>query len=68
MHVQQLPESTLKNKSNYIAYHSVREGVSTGEWLPGYEPTDTNFSYLLTNPVPGGERRTRLVWVVMYYI
>ena len=35
-----LPESNLKKKSNSIAYHAVREGVATGEWLTGYEPTD----------------------------
>ena len=63
-----LPESTLKNKSNSIAYHAVREGVATGEWLTGYEPTDKNVSYLLTDTVPGGKRRTRIVRGVMYYI
>ena len=63
-----LPESTLKKKSNYIAYHAVREGVATGLWLTGYEPTDKNVSDLLTNPFPGGERRNRLVRGVMYYI
>ena len=52
-------ESTLKNKSNSIDYHAVREGVATGEWLTGYEPTDTNVSYLLTKPVPDVESRTR---------
>ena len=63
-----LPESTLKKKRNDIAYHAVTEGVTTGEWITGYEPTDTNVSDLLTNPVPGGKRRTRLVRGVMYYI
>ena len=63
-----LPESTLKNKTNYIAYHAVREGVANVEWLTGYEPADTNVSDLFKNPVPGGERRTRLVRGVMYYI
>ena len=47
-----LPESTLNKKSNSIAYHAVREVVSAGEWLTGYEPTDTNVSQLLTKPVP----------------
>ena len=56
-----LPESTLKKKINSIAYHAVREGVVTVEWLTGYEPTDKNVSDLLTKPVPGGERRNRLV-------
>ena len=50
-----LYESTLKKKSNSIAYHAVREGVTTGEWLTVYEPTDKNVSDLLTNPVPGGD-------------
>ena len=63
-----LPESTLKKKRNSIFYRAVREGVATGQWLPGYELTDTNVSDLLTNPVPGGKRRTRLVRGVMYYI
>ena len=63
-----LPESTLKKKTNSIAYHAVREGVATGEWLTGYEPTDTDVSDLLTNTVPGGKRRTRLIWGVMYYM
>ena len=62
-----LPESTSKKKSNSIDYHAVIEGVATGEWLTGYEPTDTNVSDLLTNPVPGRRRMTRLVRGVMYY-
>ena len=49
-----LPESTLKKKSNSIAYHAVREGVATGEGLTGYEPADTNVSDLLIKPVSGG--------------
>ena len=57
-----LHKSTLKKKSNYIDYHAVREVVATGEWLTGYEQTDTNVSDLLKNIVPGGERRNRLVW------
>ena len=47
-----LPESNLKRKINSIAYHAVREGVATGKWPTVYEPTDKNFSYLLTKPVP----------------
>ena len=63
-----LPESTSKKKRNSIAYHSVIEGVATGEWITGYEPTDKNVSDLLTKQFPGGERRTRLARGVMYYI
>ena len=56
-----LPESTLKKKSNSIDYHAIIEGVETGEFITGYEPTDSNVSDLLTKPVPGGKRTTRLV-------
>ena len=60
-------ESDLKENSNSIAYHAVREGVATVEWLNGYEPTDKNFSDLLTNSVPGGDRSTSLVRGVMSF-
>ena len=63
-----LLESTLKKKRYFISYHAVREGVATAEWLTGYEPTDKDVSYLLTNPVPGRERRTQLFQGVIYYI
>ena len=63
-----LPESTLKKKINSFVYHAVREGVVTGEWLTGYEPTDKYVSDLLTNSVPVGDSRTCLVRGVMYYI
>ena len=41
-----LLESTLKNKIKSIVCHDVIEGVVTGEWLTGYELTDTNVSDL----------------------
>ena len=63
-----VPEPTLKKKSNSIAYHAVREGVATIEWITEYEPTYTNVSDMLTNTVPGGNRRTRIVWGVMDYL
>ena len=63
-----LPESILNNKRNFIAYHAVREGVATGECITGYEPTDINVSDLLTKPVPGGDKSTRLVWGVIFNI
>ena len=62
------PESTLKKKSNAIAYHCVREAVAMKEILIAYEPTDTNLSDLMTKALPGGERRERLVREVLYDI
>jgi hypothetical protein len=45
-----MPESTLKKKSNSIAYHCVREAVAVamGEIMITYEPTETNVSDLST--------------------
>jgi hypothetical protein len=62
------PESTLKKKSNAIAYHCVREAVAMKEILIAYEPTDTNLSDIMTKALPGGERRDRLVRQVLYDI
>ena len=63
-----LPRSTLNRKSRSIAYHDVKEGVATGDWLTRYKPTDNNVSDFLTKPIPDGNSRTRLVRGVMYYI
>ena len=63
-----MPESTLKKKSNSIAYHCVREAVAMREIIITYEPTDTNVSDLMTKALPGGERRTTLVRRILYDI
>ena len=39
-----LPESTLKNKRNYICYHAVREAVASGECLKTHCKTGDNYS------------------------
>ncbi len=38
------PASTLKKKSNAIAYHLVREGVARDEWRTAYVNTDENLA------------------------
>ena len=45
-----LPSSTLKKKSNSIAYHFVREGCAMKEWICGYVRTHLNPSDILTKP------------------
>jgi hypothetical protein len=60
------PESTLKKKSNSIAYHLCRESVAMDEMRVGYVKTDDNFAEdLMTKKVldvqPKGERRERLL-------
>ena len=62
-----MPESTLKKKSNSIAYHFVREGVTRGEWVTGYIKTDVNIADVLTKPLPG-PRRKELLKLVMFDI
>ena len=52
------PESTLKNKSNLICYHVVRESVTMGEMLTGHVPLKLNLADLLTKVFFGSLRRT----------
>jgi len=63
-----LPESTLKKKSNSIAYHFVREGCAMQEWITGYVPSGDNPSDILTKPMPAGKNRTNKVHMVLYDI
>ena len=44
-----IPDSTLKMKSQSIAYHFVREGVARDEWRTSYVNTDDNEADLLTS-------------------
>ncbi len=63
-----LPESTLKKKSNSIAYHYVREGTARDEWRISYVNTHENPSDIMTKAVPGGEKRRYLVRMMMWDI
>ena len=60
-----IPESTLKKKSNSIAYHYVRERVAAGVANITYENTDTNLADMLTK-IQSGPVRQRLVSKVLY--
>ena len=52
-----IPDSTLKKKSQSIAYHFVREGVARDEWRTTYVNTNDNEADLLTKLLPFGEKR-----------
>jgi hypothetical protein len=56
IHNTQRPESTLKKKSNSIAYHSVRESVAMGESLTGHVGTNSNPADLATKVLYGKKR------------
>ena len=56
LHNTSNPESTLKKKSNSIAYHVVREACAMKEMQTGYINTLDNVSDLMTKPQPWEER------------
>jgi hypothetical protein len=62
------PASTLKKKSNSIAYHCVRESVAADEQQVTYESTHTNLADLMTKPLPGGMHRNYLVGQLLHNI
>ena len=62
------PDSTLKKKSQSIAYHFVREGVARDEWRTSYVSTHDNEADLLTKQLPFGERRRQFVRNLLHHI
>jgi hypothetical protein len=63
-----IPDSTLKKKSQSIAYHLVREGVARDEWRTTYVNTHANESDLLTKVLPSGEKRRNFVRMLLHHI
>ena len=63
-----LPESTLKKKSNAVAYHFLRKGVSMREWVTAYVNTLENPADILTKVLSGGQKRMKLVCFILYDI
>ena len=63
-----IPDSTLKNKSQSIAYHFFRKGAARDEWRTAYVNTHLNPADLLTKPLPLGEKWTGFVRIILHYI
>jgi len=63
-----IPDSTLKKKSQSIAYHFVREGAARDEWRTTYVNTHDNEADLLTKQLPSGEKRKGFVRSVLHHI
>jgi len=61
-----VPESTLKKKSNSIAYHMVREGAARDEWWTSYVRTAMNPADILTKALSSGENQRRKIRLIMY--
>ena len=53
-----IPDSTLKKKSQSIAYHFVREGAAQDEWRTTYINTHENEADLLTKQLSGEKRKS----------
>jgi hypothetical protein len=63
-----IPDSTLKKKSQSIAYHYMREGSARDEWRTSYISTHDNEADLLTKTLPAGEKRKRFVRNLLHHI
>mmetsp|Transcript_20562 Transcript_20562/g.19803 ORF Transcript_20562/g.19803 Transcript_20562/m.19803 type:complete len:91 (+) Transcript_20562:235-507(+) len=63
-----IPDSTLKKKSQSIAYHFVREGAVREEWRTTYVSTHDNESDLLTKQLASGDKRKGLVKNLLHHI
>ena len=62
------PSSTLKKKSQSIAYHFAREGAARGKWRTNYVNTHQNEADLLTKQLPFGEKRRGFVCNLLHHI
>ena len=63
-----IPDSTLKKKSQSIAYHFVREGSARDEWRTSYVNTHDNEADLLTKQLPSGAKRKGFVRNLLHHI
>ena len=51
------PESSLKKKHCFVAYHNVRESLAAGLLLIYYEHTKSNIEDLFTKVLPENDRQ-----------
>ena len=63
-----IPDSTLKKKSQSIAYHFVHEGAARDEWRTSCVNTHDNEADLLTKQLPHGEKRKGFVSNLLHHI
>ena len=63
-----IPDSTLKKKSQSIAYHFIRKGVARSEWRMAYVNTHENESYLLAKQLPNREKQRGFVRRFLHHI
>jgi hypothetical protein len=66
VHNTQRPEYVLKEKSNSIFYHAVRESVVMGYSIIGHVPSVDNPADICTKVVPGGQKRNHLIRLLLH--
>ena len=62
------PESTLKKKSNSIAFHFVRKGTARDEWRLAHINTHDNPADLMTKCLAPGEKRVKFVRSLLHHV
>ena len=62
------PDSSLKKKSNSIAFHFVREGTARDEWRTAYIQSDENTSDLLTKCLPSREKQRKFGGRILHHL
>jgi len=63
-----IPESTLKKKSQSVAFHFVREGAARDEWRTACVNAHDNEADLLTKSLPAGAKRWGFVRNLLHHI
>ena len=63
-----IPDSTLKNKSQSIAYHFIREGDARDECRTSFVNTHDNEVDLLAKLLPSDEKRKVFVQNLLHHI
>jgi hypothetical protein len=66
VHNTQRTESVLKNKSNSICYHAVRESAAMRESIIEHVPSVNNPADMCTKVVPGGQKRNHLIHFLLH--
>ena len=66
IHNTQRLDSTLKNKSNSICYHTIRESLTMKESLTGHVPSVENPVDIFITVVPSVENRKHLIDKVLH--
>ena len=63
-----IPNSTLKKKSQSIAYHFVMEGSARDEWWTSYINRHENEADLFTKLLPNGDKRKGFIRRILHHM